>query len=400
MPGCNFLSQPSMSNAGGVGMHIHSELIYTVWDDLTLSNDEFETLWIEIQNDAQHNILCAVIYWHPFGNLENFISYLDSSIENIHQESKYCIILGDFNLDLLKLESHPVTDNFLNILGTYFFQPYILQPTRITDHSETLIGNLFFNSIKHFTIGGNVAYEHTDHLPNFLIIKEFLSVPNSIKIYRGDYSNFDESCLINGTKSVDWLEAFSENTNPSDMFDTFCKKTTEIIDIHVPIKQLSKCQIKIQSKPWITPAIKSSIKEKNRLYKKILKTKCTYFYSKFKIYRNKLTHLLKISKRKHYNDYFCKNTSNVKKVWTGIKQIISTKPQTNNLPTKIIKGETELSEPKLIANAFNECFANIGTHLASTILSVERSLEYLNLHVTESFYLCPMTAFEICRFQN
>ena len=66
---------------------------------------------------------------------ENFIEYLSSVADVINQENKTCIIMGDFKIDLLKLESHLATDSFLNSLGSHFFQPYILQPTRITDHS-------------------------------------------------------------------------------------------------------------------------------------------------------------------------------------------------------------------------------------------------------------------------
>ena len=53
-----------------------------------------------------------------------------------------------------------------------FFQPHILQPTRITDHSATLIDNIFFNSIEHITVSGNVEYL-SDHLPNFIILNRF-----------------------------------------------------------------------------------------------------------------------------------------------------------------------------------------------------------------------------------
>ena len=75
------------------------------------------------------------------------MDYLNSTAEKIHREKKNCAILGDFNIDLLKYDSHQITDDFINTLGTLFFQPYILQPTRITDHSATLIDNIFFNSI-------------------------------------------------------------------------------------------------------------------------------------------------------------------------------------------------------------------------------------------------------------
>ena len=73
-----------------------------------------------------------------------------------------------------------------------------------------------------------------------------------------------------------------------------------MVDIHVPVKQLSKHEIKTKSKPWITPAIKISIRKKNKLYKKYLKTKSVYYRIE---YRNKLNHLLR-SKRNYYSNYF------------------------------------------------------------------------------------------------
>ena len=57
--------------------------------------------------------------------------------------SKYCAILGDFNVDLLKIEKHQITSDFLNTMSSFCFQLQILQPTRITDHSATLIDNIF-----------------------------------------------------------------------------------------------------------------------------------------------------------------------------------------------------------------------------------------------------------------
>ena len=396
MPGYHFESLPTLLNAGGVGFYISNNYKYTVRDDLSKSSKEFESLWIEIHNDSQQNILCAVNYRHPNANPDIFINYIDSSIDKIQREGKLCVILGDFNLDLLKFETHPVTDNFMNILGTHFFLPHILQPTRITHHSETLIDNIFFNSIEHFTISGNLVYDLTDHLPNFIIVKKISSLPAKVKLYKRDYSSFDEIALVNDIQAIDWRQAFSGDTNPNDMFDSFYNKVAEIVDTHIPIKQMSKRQLKSHSKPWITPAIKISIQKKNDLYKKFLKTKSQYYHLKFKTYRNKINHLLKISKRKYYNDYFCKNTNNTKKTWSGIKQIISTKSQNNNIPKKIMKEDIEINNPDQIANTFNEYFANIGSGLADEIPEVDKSPSgYLTSRLSESFYIFPVSSFEI-----
>ena len=191
IPGYSFTFQPSLSNAGGVGIYIKEDHLFTTRPDITITTNDFDTLWVEMQNGAQRNMICGVIYRHPNGNIQNFMDYLNSTIDKIHRENKFCItcILGDFNLDLLKLDSHPDTENFLNTLGSFSFQPYILQPTRITDHSETLIDNIFFNSLEHLTLSGNIVYDLTDHLPNFLIVKKYSSLPNNLKIYKRDYSN-------------------------------------------------------------------------------------------------------------------------------------------------------------------------------------------------------------------
>ena len=94
--------------------------------------------------------------------------------------SKYCAILGDFNFDLLKFENHYPTNDFINIISSFCFKAHILQPTRITDHSKTLIDNIFFNSLEHSTISENIIYEITDHLPNFLIFDKFSSLHNNV----------------------------------------------------------------------------------------------------------------------------------------------------------------------------------------------------------------------------
>ena len=44
-----------------------------------------------------------------------------------------------------------------------------------------------------------------------------------------------------------------------------------------------------------------------------------------KSYRNKLSTIIKESKRKYYNDYFRSNLKNIKNKWKGIKSIISLK---------------------------------------------------------------------------
>ena len=98
-----------------------------------------------------------------------------------------------------------------------------------------------------------------------------------------------------------------------------------LIVTYTMIKQLSKQELKSRSKPWITSGIRirTSIRIKNGLFKKFLKTKSTYYHARFKFYGNKLDHLIKLSKRSYYN-FFSIHINNGKRIWQlqGIKQIV------------------------------------------------------------------------------
>ena len=168
-----FVSQPTLSDFGGVGFYVKDNLDYHKVKELSETTVDYEALWIDIQNTYSPNILCGIIYRHPSGNLDNFLKYLNTVLESVDHSNKHCAILGDINLDLLKIESHQLTDTYLDTMSSYFFQPHILQPTRISEHSATLIDHIFFNSLEHFTISGNIIYDISDHLPNFLIFDKF-----------------------------------------------------------------------------------------------------------------------------------------------------------------------------------------------------------------------------------
>jgi hypothetical protein len=197
--------------------------------------------------DSEYKLVCAVIYRHPNGNLDHFTNYLYEAIDKIYRESKFCSIMGDFNLNLLNFESHNPTGEFVNTLASYCFQPCIVKRTRITDHSATLI-DIFFNSIEHDIISGNLLCDISDHLPNFLIINELPCFTSKRVIYKRDYSNVDGERLLAEVRGIHWEEAFANDQDIDSVFESFHTKIAQVIDKHVPLIRLSTRRIKITSK--------------------------------------------------------------------------------------------------------------------------------------------------------
>ena len=95
-------------------------------------------------------------------------NYLNTFFDKLSKENKQVFLLGDFNINLLNYNDHQLTNEFLDSLASNSFIPYILQPTRITSHSKTLIDNIFSNIISHEMISGNITATISDHLPQFL----------------------------------------------------------------------------------------------------------------------------------------------------------------------------------------------------------------------------------------
>ena len=58
-------SQHFNSSAGGVALYIKSNLDHFARDDLSILEDEFESIRIEIKNTKGQNVLCCHTYRNP-----------------------------------------------------------------------------------------------------------------------------------------------------------------------------------------------------------------------------------------------------------------------------------------------------------------------------------------------
>ena len=80
-------------------------------------------------------------------------------------------------------------------MGSHYLLPQILHPTRVTDHSATIIENIFSNNVESDTVGRNIKISQiTDHFPQFLIVKNMAVDYQKVALFQCDYSKFFEEC--------------------------------------------------------------------------------------------------------------------------------------------------------------------------------------------------------------
>ena len=104
--------------------------------------------------------------------------------------------MGDFIIDLLQYDSHSYTNALVNSMISHSFLPYILQPSRVTDNSVTIINNIFSNITDFETLSGNITVLVADHFAQFLLIKKCYINYKYCRYSAYDYSYFAKEKFI------------------------------------------------------------------------------------------------------------------------------------------------------------------------------------------------------------
>ena len=203
---------------------------------------------------------------------------------NKHHE----LIIGmDHNLDLLKANSHPQTNEFLESNLKSSLIPCISKPTRITHKTASLIDNIMASPKAHCN---HVPYilvdDISDHMP---VIVKFRNQNKSMKRQRTViHRKLDSQALEKIGQDINvtnWPELLLE-LDANNSFNLFHEKIIASIDTHAPEKTLKLGRKSLIRDPWITTGILRSLKRQKHLYKEMLQSKTDVSTFSYRSYCN------------------------------------------------------------------------------------------------------------------
>ena len=164
-------------------------------------------------------------------------------------------------------------------------------------------------------------------------------------------------------------------------------------------QKIIKNYINKEKSPWRTNCILKSVRKKNKLYKTFLKSSNRKNETLYKRYKNKLNHIIQLSKKLYYEEQLLKYKNISKMIWQTLNKVINRKQETNNLPSEFIMANStnKTNDPIEIANKFNEYFINVGPKLADKIINTTNTTfnNYLDNKNKKSMFLDPITEFEL-----
>ena len=141
----------------------------------------------------------------------------------------------------MNYNEHSQTNAFLDSIASNSFIPLILQPTRITIYSNTLIDNIFSNVIDPDKVLGNLTATISDHLPQFAIIPNMFGniSGNKSNIYERHWSKFDRENFILDYFSVDWEDLLKvDEFNTDNLTKIYSDDINMLLDTYAPLKKL------------------------------------------------------------------------------------------------------------------------------------------------------------------
>lgn len=313
----------------------------------------------------------GVIYHSPSSSDGVFIEALETICENTIMNNKF-IMIGDFNIDYIN-NGNFYTEKIKNTFTMLGLEQMINKPTRVTNISSTLIDYVVTNqsNVKADVLN---SVKIADHLALYVNIckANTKTITNQSNIL---YRNLSEAKLHEINMEIittDWTLLNYVDINK--ILDEFMTKTKEIVNKISPLHIIKN---KKKNLPWIDNELKNKMKNRDltyRLFKECNENDKDKYWIEYKQHRNEVSNLLKIKKKKYFENKIDEHRGNSKLMWKTLKELI--KGSNRQFTVKEISfdfNNTQIStsDTTELANNFNYYFINSIEDIVKTVDHIE-----------------------------
>jgi len=401
IPGYNLVCKNRHTKRGGVALYVNNKLNYKICDDLeAFVPGEFESLFIEVHDVANKNVIVGEIYRVPNTSEQKTIDMYETIIKKIQSRKLNTIIGTDQNFDYLKIDQHKNIQDLFNIFLNNGLVPTITKPTRITSNSATLIDNLYV-SVRHNEIiqSGIICMDISDHMPIFMFVGKSNSNNNNqpLLIKKRQLTECALQTIVNKLSNTDWN--YLNNKSVNDAYQHFSNELDNIIEHAAPIKTIKIPASKVIRDPWMTSGLLKSSRTLNNLYKKKLgKDKTHQNFTKYRSYRNKYNELKRITRQNYYNEVFQKYRHNAKNTWSVINSLIGRSNDKSTISETFKINDINISNHDQIAEEFFDFFTKVGPQYAREIpRSKYHPMHYMQNRNQTNMFMAPTDVHEITK---
>ena len=264
-------------------------------------------------------------------------------------------------------------------------------PTRIAEHSETLLDILFIDiSIYPNALICPFINGLLDHDAQILYSTESKSPFKQKKVPRIQLRLINDSTInsfMSELKDELWDQVMN-TFNTNENFNLFLDTSIKHFEATFPITYINH---KNRQNNWISKGIRISCKKKRDLYTLCRnnrdKTQMTRYYKKYCRILNKV---IKQAKRQYIHNIIASSFNKAKTAWRIIRENSGVTPHLDIIDD-LNCGNSILRNPKDIAHAFNNHFSNVSISLGTKRINRENAISYLHNVKLNNIILIEMT---------
>ena len=141
-----------------------------------------EDLWIDIKQGADKksgekgsNFVVGVVYRHPTQNYTKFCDKLCKTLNILNKNKTDYMIVGDFNVDILKYSLATNITKYVNSLNSVGCKLFIDKATRVTKTSATCIDHVYSNQPADNIESSILLTDASDHFSTITELRGFHS---------------------------------------------------------------------------------------------------------------------------------------------------------------------------------------------------------------------------------
>ena len=248
---------------------------------------------------------------------------------------------------------------------------------------------MWYNSLS-FCRSGIINLDRTDHLPTFIQIllpdSTNLNDKNFVKVTFRVNNESNRNLFMQQIDDFDWAGIVTDDID--QYVSRFTAKLDELYCSMFPLK--TKCIPTHKAlNPWFTTELKELIQQKSvyfNMYRMgfISRQENNHF-------KNKVKCKIENAKTSYYNKLFQTNYGNARLTWQTLNRIMD-RVNCDKLPKSLLGNNIEICDDELMANVFNDYFANVPLQLDDNVSpSIYDPLHFVNPsveNVLNSFTPC------------
>ena len=282
---CNILRKDRNSFGGGVMIYLSNQI--HAYRRQEFEPTDIECIWIEVDNHTCKYFLCCI--YRPPNSDNSFWTKLSWCIDKVGEISDKIILVGDINVDLLNTpQSHIIRE----IISTHNLINNIHEPTRTTNTSSTLLDPILTSVDIKVCESGTLTIDASisDHRATFISLSSSINYNRSYKRKIWAYKNADFTKLNYLIENCDWTKSINEAKSINLATENFTSEFLSCVRECIPEQTIT---IRPRDKPWFDSVLRKTIRTRNRLRNKALKTKKDSDWSAYRKVRNSVNNMKK-----------------------------------------------------------------------------------------------------------